>query len=285
MPCTICESWKDHRTLALQTSSLSVEGPHRARDGRRLTHSFLVAQEGLMSVFFQGIFKSDLVQKDVQFQRCWSQEDRTLSEPWEMASGSWGNALMQEDSRVPGVASTGEKAYVLGTDDYLKQQRNHLLWSGLHRYFVTHPAGTFICIYSSWLTCHSPSSNVSIPGTVIYRVIDSRAPRGLPCQWLSSCGWSPPRGRSALPTWLSIPLGTAWQSEGPAPQAVYLHLWFFLPLGVTQRAPGSPATGQVQMVTTPSLWLQINTKAAITSPSLALHRDVSHPLSIVLTHL
>lgn len=182
MPCTICESWKDHRTLALQTSSLSVEGPHRARDGRRLTHSFLVAQEGLMSVFFQGIFKSDLVQKDVQFQRCWSQEDCTLSAPWEMASGSWGNALMQEDSSVPGVASTGEKAYVLGTDDYLKQQRNHLLWSGLHRYFVTHPAGTFICIYSSWLTCHSPSSNVSIPGTVIYRVIDSRAPRGLPCR-------------------------------------------------------------------------------------------------------
>lgn len=106
------------------------------------------------------------------------------------------------------------KTQSFGTDDYLKQRRNHLLWSGLRRYFVTHPAGTFICIYSSWLTCHSPSSNVSIPGTVIYRIIDSRAPRGLPCRvtfqslLVSSQGQEccDPSGHSLVPSSSFLPL-------------------------------------------------------------------------------
>lgn len=146
-----------------------------------------------------------------------------------------------------------------------------LLWTRLWRYFVTHPAGTFICIYSSWLTCHSPSLNVSIQGTIIYRIIDSQAPSGLPCQVPS---WPLPvssRGRSTLPTWLSIPPGTARLSEGPAPLARSLRLQFFLPLGITQSVPGPPTTGHVQMVTRPSPRLQINAKAAITAPSPALH--------------
>ena len=50
--------------------SFCIGATSSSRDGRKLTHSFLVAQEGLVSVFFQGIFKSDLVQEDVPFQRC-----------------------------------------------------------------------------------------------------------------------------------------------------------------------------------------------------------------------
>lgn len=67
-------------------------------------------------------------------------------------------------------------------DRGFSQQLRALPWSVLCRYSVAHPAGTFICIYSSWLTCHSPSSNVSIQGTIIYRTIGSRAPYRLSCQ-------------------------------------------------------------------------------------------------------
>lgn len=71
---------------------------------------------------------------------------------------------------------------------------------------MTHPVGTFICIYSSWLTCHSPSSNVSIQGTIIYRIIFSRTPHRLPCQVTSGPTLVTSRGRTTL----SIPAGTAW---------------------------------------------------------------------------
>lgn len=74
----------------------------RPRDGRRLAHSLLVAQEDPLCAFFQGIFKSGLVQKYMLFKRYRSQDDCALAMPWEMASGSRGKALVREDSLVSG---------------------------------------------------------------------------------------------------------------------------------------------------------------------------------------
>jgi hypothetical protein len=116
----------------------------------------------------------------------------------------------------PGRQPGSGKQTVLRTG--FSQQLQTLLWSALCGYFVAHPAGTFICIYSSWLTCHSPSSNVSIQGTIIYRIIDSPAPYRLQvtsppllsplgtrtsCLAVHSCRSSLKEGRSPCPLVLS----------------------------------------------------------------------------------
>lgn len=88
--------------------------------------------------------------------------------------------------------------------------RNRSTVVGLCRYFVTHPAGTFIYIYSSWLTCHSPSSDVSIQGTIIYRIIGSQTLRGLPWHGTSQPLLDSSRDRSTSPARLSFPSGAAW---------------------------------------------------------------------------
>lgn len=142
---------------------------------------------------------------------------------------------------------------------------------------MTHPAGTFICIYSSWLTCHSPSSNVSIQCTIIYRIIDSRAPQGLPCQVTSQPLQVFSRGRSVLPTRLFVPSDAASPANlspvVPGISAPWGHPEHTCP----------PATGQpfrcVPTGMSPSPLLQTNTEAA-TSPAPALHSDFSRPLSI-----
>lgn len=94
---------------------------------------------------------------------------------------------------------------------------------------MAHPAGTFICIYSSWLTCHSPSSNVSIQGTIIYRIIDSRAPYRLSCQVTSPPLLVTSRDESKLPGCPFLQI----QSEGGevSPSTSPLCFWFFLPRG------------------------------------------------------
>lgn len=83
---------------------------------------------------------------------------------------------------------------------------------------MAHPAGTFICIYSSWLTCHSPSSNVSIQGTIIYRIIDSRAPHRLSCQVTSPPLLVTSRDESRLPGCPFLQI----QSEGGGSLPVHL---------------------------------------------------------------
>lgn len=144
---------------------------------------------------------------------------------------------------------------------------------------MTHPAGTFICIYSSWLTCHSPSSNVSIQGAIIYGIIDSQAPQGLPCRVTSQPLLGVSRGRSVLPTRLSIPSDTA-SSTGLSPVALVLSA----PWGHPAHAIGWPF-GCVQTGMTPSPLLQMNSRAATTPPSPALHSNSSRPLSFPVTCL
>lgn len=173
-------------------------------------------------------------------------------------------------AQAPGDSLDGGEGLCLGQIT-LSNSRDRLLWLGLCRYFVTHPAGTFICIYSSWLTCHSPSSDVSIQGTIIYRIIDSQAPQGLPCQVTSRPLPVSPEGMRALSGSRPFLQAQPGGGEGPAGLALSLWLLFLLPLGVTQSAPGPPATGHVQMMTRPSPWPQINAKAAIASRSPALH--------------
>lgn len=121
---------------------------------------------------------------------------------------------------------------------HLGNSRDHFTVVWLCRYFVTHPAGTFICIYSSWLTCHSPSSNVSIQGTIIYRIIDSQAPQGLPWQVTSQPLLVLSGGRSMLPTRLSVP-----SDEASSASLSTLVSGLSTPPGVTQSTPGPHATG------------------------------------------
>ena len=192
---------------------------------------------------------------------------------------------MQEDIRVLGGGNHWEKGICFGTDDYLKQRRNHLLWSGLRRYFVTHPAGTFICIYSSWLTCHSPSSIVSIPGTVIYRIIDSRTPRGLPCRvtfqllLVSSQGQECAAHTAVHPSGHSLAERRPCSSSSFPPLLVLSAPWGH-PEGtwLTGHRTGADGDHTLPMAADKH-------QGSNMSPSLALHGDVSHPLSIVLTHL
>lgn len=155
-----------------------------------------------------------------------------------------------------------------------------MVW--LRGYFVTHPAGTFICIYSSWLTCHSPSSNVSIQGTIIYRIIDSQAPQGLPCQVTSQPLLVFSRGRSVLPTRLSIPSDAASSTSlfpgVPVPSAPWVH---------PERAWPTCCGMAFQMCADREETLPIaaNKRHAAASPSPALLSDSLRRLSVSVTCL
>lgn len=138
-----------------------------------------------------------------------------------------GKALRRHSPDPARQRGSGKQA-VLRTEDF-SQQLQALLWSALCTYFVAHPEGTFICIYSSWLTCHSPSSNVSIQGTIIYRIIDSRAPYRHSCQVTSPPLLVTSRDESKLPgcpfLWIQSEGGEVFSSTCP------LYFWFFLPQG------------------------------------------------------
>lgn len=116
---------------------------------------------------------------------------------WRDSFRVMGNALGR-DSPGPGRQPGNRKQGVFKAEDLLSNAESPVVrarWC-----FVAHPAGTFICIYSSWLTCHSPSSHVSIQGIIIYRIIDSRAPYRLSCHVTAPSCWLPPGTRaSCLP--------------------------------------------------------------------------------------
>ena len=129
------------------------------------------------------------------------------------------------------VATTGKKAYVLG--QMITSSNEETIYCGRGSIGILWPIlreHLFVSIPVGWpATAHLQSYQSQV--LLFIESLTQELPEGSPAEWLSSCCWSPPRGRSALPTQLSIPLGTAWQSEGPAPQLFPSPSSSFCPMG------------------------------------------------------
>lgn len=195
--------------------------------------------------------------------------------------GRWPHPLTGRGSGGRGSMDSGEEV-CSGQRINCRNSRDHFTVVWLWRCFVTRPAETFICIYSSWLTCHSPSSNVSIQGTIIYRIIDSQPPQGLPCQVTSQLLRVFSRGQNVLPTPLSTPSDVAFSASLSPVVPVLSAPWGdpeHTPRGRENRNTCPPTPGQpfrcVPTEMSPSPFLQMNPKTATTSPAPALHSDLS----------